>query len=274
MAFYFLDVAEIYINQQLKNEFYSEEYENVAVMFATITNMEINTEILHENEKSMLKVLNEIICDFDERLQFFDGALKVEKIKVSGWTYMAACGLDPGRGESSVTFPMITRASLMTPNGRRSLNHHFRGVENKASSRLSMNVVIVMVEFALELMRVMRLFNEENFKQSNPALLRVGISHGKVMAGVVGSSKPLYDIWGNAVNMASRMDSTGTPGMLQITQETADVLQSFGFECENRGEIYVKGRGRIPTYFVRIDEDLNFVKHKKKFDQRSSIFQP
>jgi hypothetical protein len=43
-----------------------------------------------------------------------------------------------------------------------------------------------------------------------------GISHGKVMAGVVGSSKPLYDVWGNAVNMASRMDSTGIPGKIQV----------------------------------------------------------
>lgn len=48
--------------------------------------------------------------------------------------------------------------------------------------------------------------------------LYLGISHGKVMAGVVGSSKPLYDVWGNAVNMASRMDSTGIPGKIQVTK--------------------------------------------------------
>ncbi|XP_058829866.1 adenylyl cyclase X E-like isoform X2 [Topomyia yanbarensis] len=113
-------VAEIYINRQLKNEFYNEEYQNVAVMFATITNMEINADISVENEKSVLKVLNEIICDFDEKLQYFDGYLKVEKIKVAGWTYMAACGLDPGRCDSSSSLgtfgsvSSITRTSLMT----------------------------------------------------------------------------------------------------------------------------------------------------------------
>ena len=80
------------------------------------------------------------------------------------------------------------------------------------------------------------------------------------MAGVVGSSKPLYDVWGNAVNMASRMDSTGIPGKIQLTAETADVLQSFGIKCEYRGETYVKGRGKIPTYFACITDELEFEK--------------
>ncbi|XP_035790946.1 adenylyl cyclase X E-like [Anopheles albimanus] len=270
-------VAEIYINRQLKNEFYNEEYENVAVMFATITNMEINTDISVENEKSVLKVLNEIICDFDERLQYFDGYLKVEKIKVAGWTYMAACGLDPGRCDSSSSLSGyrsvsgMTRTSLMT-NGRRSLNPRtsLEANHNKASTgsrsnssncRQTNNVTIVMTEFALELMRVLRDFSNENFKQNSPGLLRIGISHGKVMAGVVGSSKPLYDIWGNAVNMAARMDSTGKPGRIQVTKESAEVLESYGYRCDYRGEIFVKGRGKIPTYFVKVGKDFNFVKH-------------
>ncbi|XP_055538155.1 adenylyl cyclase X E [Wyeomyia smithii] len=265
-------VAEIYINRQLKNEFYNEEYKNVAVMFATITNMEINGDISAENEKSALKVLNEIICDFDEKLQYFDGYLKVEKIKVAGWTYMAACGLDPGRCDSSSSLgPFcsvsgITRTSLMT-NGRRSLNARASETANQPADstnsniRQSNNVTIVMAEFALELMRVLRDFSNENFKQSNPGLLRVGISNGKVMAGVVGSSKPLYDIWGNAVNMASRMDSTGIPGKIQVTKESAEVLQSYGFQCEYRGKIFVKGRGKIPTYFVNVNENFEFVKN-------------
>lgn len=46
--------------------------------------------------------------------------------------------------------------------------------------------------------------------------LRIGISHGEVTAGVVGAQKPLYDIWGDAVNMASRMDTTGVPGKIQV----------------------------------------------------------
>lgn len=123
-----------------------------------------------------------------------------------------------------------------------------------------------MAEFALSLMRQLRENSIENLKQDNPGLLRIGISHGKVMAGVIGSSKPLYDVWGNAVNMASRMESTGVPGKIQVTKDTADVLQKFGIKCESRGEVYVKGPGNIPTYFVCIDENLEFVRIQPEID--------
>lgn len=93
-----------------------------------------------------------------------------------------------------------------------------------------------------------------------------GISHGKVMAGVVGSSKPLYDVWGNCVNMASRMDSTGVPGTIQLTKESAEELQSFGIRCDYRGETFVKGRGNIPTYFARIDDRLEFARESLRFE--------
>lgn len=216
-------VAELYLSRQFRNEFYNEEYENVAVMFATIMNFE-TAENSMESENNELKCLNEIICAFDEKLLTRSGYLKIEKIKVSGWSYMCACGLDPGRGDSTSSF----RGML---DGRRSLNmansHHvISSVKNslppppthKVSLRQSNNVVIILVEFALELMRVLKTISEENenFKNRQPLQLRVGISHGKVMAGVVGSSKPLYDIWGNSVNMASRMDSTGIPGKIQV----------------------------------------------------------
>lgn len=123
-----------------------------------------------------------------------------------------------------------------------------------------------MAEFALSLMRKLRKNSIENFKQDNPGLLRIGISHGKVMAGVIGSSKPLYDVWGNAVNMASRMDSTGIAGKIQVTKDTAEVLQKFGIKCEFRGEVFVKGPGNIPTYFVCIDENLEFVRIQTETD--------
>lgn len=116
--------AEIYINQQMTYEFYNEEYENVAVLFATITNFDCTTD--GQNEKGILNVLNEIICDFDEVLLSTSGPQKIEKIKVAGWTYMAACGLDPGRGDASVAYPnnlcasSLGRSSHLSSTGRRS----------------------------------------------------------------------------------------------------------------------------------------------------------
>lgn len=214
-------VAELYLSRQFRHEFYNEEYENVAVMFATIMNFE-TAENSIDSENSQLKNLNEIICAFDEKLLTRSGYLKIEKIKVAGWSYMCACGLDPGRGDSTSSFKGLR-------DGRRSLNMNVHNVMNamksspthKVSLRQSNNVVIILVEFALELMRVLKKISEENenFKDHPPLELRVGISHGKVMAGVVGSSKPMYDIWGNSVNMASRMDSTGIPGKIQVRNE-------------------------------------------------------
>ncbi|XP_055322091.1 adenylyl cyclase X E-like isoform X2 [Sitodiplosis mosellana] len=269
-------VAEIYMNRQMKDELYYEEYDNVAIMFATITNYDIQSDATADIERNILSILNRIICDFDEKLLSKTGPLKLEKIKVSGWTYMVACGLDPGRSDSSGSNSGCSspnqRTSLLS-NGRRSWNTFNFTVpkspkknprydpskrERKQSGRQSQNVVYVLTEFALELMRILEAFNTENFQSDGK--LRIGIAHGKVMAGVVGSSKPLYDVWGNAVNMASRMDSTGIPGKIQLTKESAEELQSFGIRCKYRGETFIKGRGNIPTYFALINEQLEFVK--------------
>jgi adenylate cyclase len=79
--------------------------------------------------------------------------------------------------------------------------------------------------------------------------IRVGIASGPVVAGVVGTKKFFYDVWGDAVNVASRMESTGVPGRIQISPETYDeVKHQFAFE--SRGPIDVKGKGIMTTWLV------------------------
>lgn len=97
----------------------------------------------------------------------------------------------------------------------------------------------------------------------------IGISTGQVMAGVVGASQVHYDIWGNAVNMASRMDSTGVTGKIQVTEETAQVLIEAGIQCDYRGMTFVKGRGMLPTYFVGINDELDFIYTPTSVDESS-----
>lgn len=114
------------MSRQIKDELYYEEYDNVAIMFATITNLDIQDDAPVNTEKNVLSVLNQIICDFDVKLLAHSGPLKIEKIKVAGWTYMVACGLDPGRGDSSASQSgyrglSVHRSSLLS-NGRRSWN--------------------------------------------------------------------------------------------------------------------------------------------------------
>uniref|UniRef100_A0A8D0QYC5 adenylate cyclase n=1 Tax=Sus scrofa TaxID=9823 RepID=A0A8D0QYC5_PIG len=107
-----------------------------------------------------------------------------------------------------------------------------------------------MVEFAFALVAKLDAINKHSF---NDFKLRVGINHGPVIAGVIGAQKPQYDIWGNTVNVASRMDSTGVLDKIQVTEETSLILQTLGYTCTCRGIINVKGKGDLKTYFVNAE---------------------
>jgi adenylate cyclase len=79
--------------------------------------------------------------------------------------------------------------------------------------------------------------------------LRIGINSGPVVAGIIGRKRFLYDLWGDAVNMASRMESQGTPGEIQVTQATYELLRDE-FELEPRGTVPIKGKGNIETWYL------------------------
>lgn len=79
--------------------------------------------------------------------------------------------------------------------------------------------------------------------------LRLGIHTGNVVAGIVGKKKFAYDIWGDTVNLASRMESSGAPGRINISSSTYELVKEF-FVCQYRGEIEAKNKGKVKMYFV------------------------
>lgn len=91
---------------------------------------------------------------------------------------------------------------------------------------------------------------EEMHEQTGGALrMRIGIHSGPIVAGVIGLRKFTYDLWGDTVNVASRMESTGAPGRIHVSATTADLIRN-DFKLESRGFIEVKSLGQVETFFV------------------------
>jgi len=79
--------------------------------------------------------------------------------------------------------------------------------------------------------------------------MRIGLNSGPVVAGIIGTTKFIYDLWGDTVNLPSRMESTGIPGQIQVTRSVYDHLKD-SFHFEGRGVIQVKGKGAIETWLL------------------------
>ena len=88
-----------------------------------------------------------------------------------------------------------------------------------------------------------------NANSQHPLNIRIGISSGAAVAGIIGKSKFLYDLWGDVVNTASRMESHGIAGRIQMSESTRQALNQ-PFSLEHRGFIEVKGKGEMSTWFL------------------------
>ncbi|KAG1666471.1 Adenylate cyclase type 8 [Nymphon striatum] len=192
-------VAAHFLNETKPENLYSRAHPFCGVMFASVPNFhEFYSEDVNQGLEC-IRVLNEIISDFDQIMQSVRFQ-NIEKIKTIGSTYMAASGLNVAGSSDG--------------------NHHSNGH------------LCSLVDYAFQLQESLEEFNKHSF---NNFKLRIGISSGPVVGGVIGAKKPVFDIWGNTVNEASRMDTTGSIDSIQI---------------KSRGNVYVKGKGEMETFYV------------------------
>ena len=216
-----LDILPEAIFNRLKEEpgTIAEDFANVTVLFADIIGF---TEIASQiSAIQLVNILNKIFSVFDQLTERYG----LEKIKTIGDAYMVVGGMPRRCPEHAQA--IAREGTALSPEGTR---YRERAI----------------AQMALDMQTAIAQFNTENNKNFS---IRIGIHSGLVVAGVIGIKKFTYDLWGDTVNIASRMQSQGLAGKIQVTEVTYKCLRDE-FLFEKRGEIEIKGKGKMTTYVL------------------------
>ena len=199
-------------------------HEQVTILFTDIVGFTSMSQTVAPQQ--VMEFLHKLFLRFDDLVDMNSSLWKVETI---GDAFMVASGLE------------------VKDSSRELLSGHLSG-----STESDARAAIVFGRAAIGEAQSLTMPNGQQCQ------IRAGVHTGDVCSGVVGSRMPRYCLFGDTVNTASRMESSGVPGRMQISQATYDLVCDLGgFVFEERGFVEVKGKGKMATYLLREDLDLN-----------------
>jgi len=206
---------------------------SVTILFADLVGFTKASAELHPNFLVGL-FLRDIFHAFDELV----GKHGLEKIKTIGDAYMVVGGLDHSDGEKT---NQRRRSSMSMDHATELPTHGDLGDHHHPTS-----IMLFASDMFHELTRINKKYNL-NFS------LRIGIHKGPVVAGVLGLKRFTYDVWGDSVNTASRMESNGLPNLIHLSSDMYQAVDALtnDFEFTCCGKIQVKGKGEMTTYLAR-----------------------
>ena len=202
-------------------------HQDITILFTDIVGFTSMSQTCQPFE--VMSFLHNLFTDFDDLMEMDSQLWKVETI---GDAFMVASGLGVTASDE------LTRANMVN------LGDGFDDGDYENSST-SARAAIIFGEAALGVALTHRMPNGKMCK------IRAGAHTGDVCSGVVGSRMPRYCLFGDTVNTASRMESTGVPGRIQVSEATYDVLMDdSSFVWEDRGSVDIKGKGKMKTYLL------------------------
>ncbi|TAL70824.1 MAG: tetratricopeptide repeat protein [Bacteroidetes bacterium] len=189
----------------------ADHFDEASVVFMDV--VEFTKKSSYSSPENIVDVLNRLYTEFDH----IAGKYGLEKIKTIGDCYMAVSGIPEPKNEHALLASLFAIESMEKMNGKVKLN------------------------------------NEELH-------FRCGIDCGSVVAGIIGEKKFIYDLWGDTVNTAARMEKNGLPGKIHVSNRFFEEISKYKcrngdniheFEFEERGEMEIKGKGKMKTWFLK-----------------------
>ncbi len=206
-----VNIAKRILNQET---FIADYFQSVSVLFLDLVGFTVLATLAPP--KQLVYLLDTIFTKADEVVESFG----LEKIKTIGDGYMAV---------ANVTTPLE--------------NHQI------ATALAALQLLETMKDFTVNIPS--ELGDTDWINNMNDIEIRIGIHTGEVVAGIIGKNKYTYDLWGDAVNVASRMESNSEPGRIHVSDEFAKSIENNAeFSLIPRGEILIKGKGTMKTYWL------------------------